>query len=214
MSEFENVSVSNDKFEHVKKVLFGRQKQANVTNEAVAFIVSRYILKYGTKASIESEAAVTMSIKGCLEDLVNGNTSYTSQDAEDFVRLIAGEKSFNTISIIGPKLVNVWQPNPESPKVRFSVVPLGDEPETGDATMMQRTDTPMLTEQHSGMEWGDSPADTGIDRNVDKTDIVSTTEKLKDKILATAPTSVVTEFSGNEYAAALYMYDTYKKVNS
>ena len=116
---------TSEQLQCVKHVLFGKQKQANVTNEAVVKLVAGDLVAwFGGTACLSSEEEVKKSIKVFLQDTVDGKL--TGNDTT--VLLIAGEQSYNCLKSAGPKVVSVDEPNPDSPKVLFRIYVLGEVP--------------------------------------------------------------------------------------
>lgn len=196
----EMVSLTKEQCLNVKHVLFGNQKQANITNEAVVKLVARGILNAKPDCTLGTESEVSLAIQGILEGWVQQN--YKAEDPMDevFIMLVAGEVSLANLKEDAPKYVNVYQPNPESPKYNFRVCKLGEEDPEID----------MSATLGDGVSSASTGGTSGIDVENNRQDIVAYTEELKNRIISVAPESVKAEF-GNDYAAALYLYPSYAK---
>lgn len=185
-------NLTENELDNVKRVLFGLQKQANVINQTVVSIVAKELVSAFGEQAVQTEENVINSIKEFLQHAID-----TSNYNEIPLLLMAGEVSKANLDEGGPLIVVVDQPNPESPKHTFRIGKLGEE----------------NAEVNHEVDAGTSHYGT-INNDVDPDDIVTQTEVLKNKILAVAPESVVVEFNGNDYAAALYLYPSYAKANN
>lgn len=163
------------RYESVKKVLFGNQKQANVQNEVVVNII-------GDALRIP-EGASESGVHNCIINYLN-----SMQKDDTVVRLLVGEPSFKVISSGQPYEIKSDRPNDESPKRIFYAV--------GKAADVEPVYKPVVKTDDKGDE-------TKLSKAI----------KLRDKILNSAPASILAEFDGNEDLAALYLYDAYRRAN-
>lgn len=198
MSDSVRFEYTGEQLLRVKHVIFGNQKQANVTNAAVVKIIANGIMRNTNgEGKLDTEADVIQSIQRILEDAISRSDALT-ENGEEFVMLVAGEQSLANLKLDGPKYVSAAPASPESPKYNFRIYMLGEEA------------TPDMSGEYTPADA--TSAVVGIDDSFDRNDIVASTEALKNKIIATAPQSVIDEFK-NDYAAALYLYPAYAKFN-
>lgn len=195
------ITLSENAVENVKHIIYGNQKQANVQNESVVKLIARGVVaKHGDSALATEDSAIK-----AITDLLQAAIDTNDYD-ETLIMLIGGEVSLANLKADGPKVVVTNQPNPESPKMTFRIAKFGDTADTDMSAEVKPDPAKTL------------PSDviTGPDIQPPKAfrDIVHETEKLKDAIIKVAPASVLEQFGpGNEYAAALYMYPSFAKVN-
>ena len=191
-----SIQLSENQVTVVKKVLFGNQKQANVTNEAVVKIVARGIAEVKTVSVLDSEESFATACKeylqGCIDKTVPVN--------ETLVMLLAGEASLANINSDGPRVVSVDQPNPESPKVLFRVHMLGEE-----ATVDMSAESGEVNTAYAPVTTHVS-TECAYDRD---DDLATRARKIKDAILPLCPAAVVAEIPDNEYAQALCYAEYY-----
>lgn len=180
---------------NVKHVLFGNQKQANVTNEAVVKIVARGISEVKGANSLNSESSFVEACRDYLQMVIEAKTTGT----DTLIMLLAGEKSLANLNDIGPKQVYVNQPNPESPKHVFRILMLGQEAEVD-----------MSAEDNVIPVSSGASVSTSCPYERDD-DIPTKARKIKDAILPLVPDIVKKELAGNEYAQALYEAEYYYK---
>lgn len=200
MSDGTIIMLTPEQCNNVKHVIFGNQKQANVTNEAVVKLIAREIVKEEPSCQMSTEVDVMTAIQHILERWIQNGYDAVETDEETFVALVAGEVSLSILRSDGPKYVNVSQPSPDSPKYNFRIYRLGEgEPEVD-----------MSAEMSSSRPTYTMASGSGIDVENNRQDIVAWTEELKNKIISVAPESVVHEFN-NDYAAALYLYPDYMR---
>lgn len=204
MSERSVIDLSQEQCDVVKHVLFGNQRQSNVTNEAVVKLVAREIVLYNPDCHLKYPTTTALAIKGLLEEWVSTQYGATRDLDEVFVMLVAGEESLAALRADGPKVVSVTQPSPDSPKYNFRIQMLGDAPDVDMSATVGEAPAVENPVSSSGY--------TMENHDVDPDDIVTQTAILKDKILQVAPPAVLSEFN-DDYAAALYMYPTYTKMN-
>ena len=174
---------------NVKRVIFGLQKQANVTNEAVVKIVARGLVDVAGASVLDSEESVVEAIRNYLQELVN--TNGTMDDT--LVMLVAGEKSLANLKELGPKTVYVNQPNEESPKHIFRINMLGESDidmsaEEGDYQ------TPVVTSR---------PSITPDEVYSMDDDFYTRARKIKSAILPMVPDAVKENIPDNDWAQAL-----------
>lgn len=184
--------LNETQLENVKHVIFGLQKQANVTNEAVVKIVSTGLVQAMGENCIDTEQSTVDSIKAYLESLLSGEVSPN----KILVMLVAGEESLAMLNADGPKVVTVDQPNPESPKNVFRINLLGaalDDIKTD-------VDVPM-----------DAPVGTTEEPTEHREgwSMQQEVEHIKSEILKVTPETVKQELAGNEWAQALYCAKEY-----
>lgn len=197
------IKISDEGFENVKHVLFGLQKQANVTNEAVTKLVAATLIdQYGDDA-LATEESVIKHLTEYFQAAVDGFVV-----EETIILLVGGEVSITNLESMGPNVVVVDQPSPDSPKHTFRIGNLGEEAEVDRTVEVDDEDNSHIRPTESP----DSKHDVASYENDD--DIVAYTAKLKDDILSVSPKAVIDEFAGNDYAAALYLYKAYLKANS
>lgn len=111
--------------ENVKKVLFGNQKQADVINDAVAEDVTAWLKELYGEGCCYSEDGVVKTISQALQDACDPGEIAN----ETLVKYVAGKKSLENLkNALGPCVVNVSQPNMDSPKRKFRIHVLGEVP--------------------------------------------------------------------------------------
>lgn len=181
--------ITQEQFDNVKHVLFGNQKQANVINEAVVKIVARGLLEISSSTACDSEDAVVTTLTNYFQTLIDNN----QMGNETLVLLTAGEQSLENLRNVGPKVVNVEQPNPESPKFNFRVYMLGEVPDI-DRTVTTTTEQPEIKPLR---ETGNAPYVYSEDNPLyDPTDDFPTrVKKITDAILPLVPDAVKRELS-------------------
>lgn len=176
-------TVTPDMLENVKRVLFGKQKQANVTNEAVVRIVADDLIATIGASCLSSEDAVVDGIKSYLLQNLEGNLKHN----DVVLMLIVGEAGHRVITLgEGPRVVSAEQPNAESPKRIFRVYQLGETPEpimSGPVFV----GGPVLTPPSSGS----TPSSSAVDQY----DYKARVEQLKKDILPLVPDAVKKELS-------------------
>lgn len=183
---------------NVKKVIFGNQKQANVTNEAVVKIIARGIAEEYSTDVLNSEESFVDACKNYLQSCIDNPAS----GDDTLVMLLAGEVSLANVKAEGPRVVHVNQPNPESPKFTFRVGILGED-----------VDVDMSTESgESSVSDSKESGRVGVECPYDKDDDYPTrARKIKDAILPLCPAAVKTEIPNDEYAQALCFAEYYYK---
>lgn len=187
------INMTKENVETVKHVLFGLQKQANVTNDAVVKIVTRGVCAKEGSAVLYSEDAFIDACRHYLQECVNNEHS----EDDTVIMLLAGEQSLANLKKPGPKVVYVEQPNPESPKHIFRINMLGQEPESVDMSVDAN-----ITAQ---------PSPAGVEIGSDAYNSMTCYEKacaLRDAILPLAPTAVRAEID-DDFALALYCSEAY-----
>lgn len=112
----ELVNVNASAFENVRHVIFGKQKQASVQNDAVVRIIASTLLSKVGSDSLLTENSVITAVTQYITDTINGDTKLD----EVAVSLILGVNAMKRIKSLEKNLeVCCEQPNPESPKIRF-----------------------------------------------------------------------------------------------
>lgn len=170
-----------EQLENVKHVMFGKQKQANVTNEAVVKLIAGDLETCYGSSCLNSEETVKDAIKRYLEETIDGK--FNNNDM--VVMLIVGEQSYNCMKSSGPRVVSVDNPNPDSPKVLFRVYILGEVPEaqvSSDVTVGGPVLTPA---KPSG----------SVDHSIDQYDYKTRVDMLVKEILPLVPEGVKKELT-------------------
>lgn len=117
--------INPNEFENLKKVLFGNQVQASIINDAVVGIVYRYIYEnHLPGVNLDTEDAAVVTVCSALSSLMLDATKL-SYDDEIFIRLVAGDSSYNNVMSGEPAISEATQPNPESPKRLFRIHIIG-----------------------------------------------------------------------------------------
>ncbi len=178
--------------ENLKKVLFGNQLQANVTNDAVVDIVYRYLTHNATvivNLDTEDTAAVTLCDE--LNTLMQSAAQPTGED-ELFVKLVAGITSYNNLVSGEPAICEVSQPNLESPKRLFRIHLVGtDDVEEQDRDYSAR-----------------NVSVTDVTQGVDMSSLEAKAEEIYKKIEPLIP-ETVKENVKDKYAQALIAAQAY-----
>lgn len=172
---------TTEQLENVKHVMFGKQKQANVTNEAVVKLIASDLVSCYGSSCIDTEESVKESIRRYIQESVDGTLAYN----DTILLIIVGEQSYNCLKGSGPKVVSVDTPNPDSPKVLFRVYALGEVPEAEVPTYGLNLG-PTLT-----------PANSGVDssKSLERYDYKTRVENLVKEILPLVPDGVKSELS-------------------
>lgn len=192
------IQLTEQQVTNVKKVIFGNQKQANVTNEAVVKIIARGISEKHSADVLDSEESFVDACKNYLQSCID-NPTYGD---DTLIMLLAGEVSLANIKADGPRVVHVNQPNPESPKFTFRVGMLGED--VG-IDMDANSGDNVVSEVKQSRK-------VNIDCPYDKDDdYLTRARKIKDAILPLCPASVKTEIPNDEYAQALCFAEYYYK---
>ena len=183
---------------NVKRVIFGLQKQANVTNEAVVKIVARGLSEAVGSSCLNTEESVVEGIRGYLQSLVD---TYGTPD-DTLVMLVAGEASLANLKAVGPKTVYVNQPNEESPKHIFRINMLGDSEVDMSAEEGEVSAVPTVKPSVTPDEVYD----------VDD-DFYTRARKIKAAILPIIPEAVKENIPDNDWAQALCCAEYYYGYN-
>lgn len=185
------IQLSENQVTNVKHVIFGLQKQANVTNEAVVKIVARGISRVSGEAALNSEESFINAVRDYLQYCIDKGFT----DDENLIMLIAGEVSLAVLNEMGPKTVYVDQPNPESPKHIFRINKLGEE-----------VSIDMSAESGVYAPASAVPSAPTVDPDavydVDD-DFYTRARKIKAAILPTIPDAVKENIPDNDWAQAL-----------
>lgn len=176
-----------EQLENVKHIMFGKQKQANVTNEAVIKLIANGLVSAYGNYCLDTEESTKNTIKRYVQDTVNDRFV----DNDVVILLIVGEQSFNCIKSDGPKTVSVEQPNPESPKVLFRVYALGEVPEAEIESYGRLGAGPQFV---SPAEVSTVPNASG-EKNLTLYDYKARVESLVKEILPLVPDGVKSELS-------------------
>ncbi len=180
-------------FDSLKRVLFGKQKQANAINDAVVTIVGD-ILKERAGCSWQCEDDVVTLIVNELNDAI------ANADTADrlFVQLVAGVDSYTNLTLDDVLMLVAEQPNPESPKYIFRIKVFGDVDVAENAAEMEDADNSVHTTsvQHS----------SGIQETPDS--CVARVNKVKRELLAVVP-SGLERYLPDESDRCLYVAETY-----
>lgn len=193
-----NINLTEEQVTNVKRVIFGNQKQANVTNEAVVKIIASGIASVKHSSVLNSEIEFVDACEEYLNDCVKGRTP-----DDTLVMLLAGEQSLANVKADGPRVVKVSQPNPESPKYIFRVCMLGEDADVD----MSATEGEIET---SSISLSSSKVSTDCPYERDD-DLATRARKIKDAILPLCPDTVKKEIPNDEYAQALCYAEYYYK---
>lgn len=184
------IQLSENQVTNVKRVIFGLQKQANVTNEAVVKLIARGISRLYGDSVLDTEEGVVSSIQEYLQGCVDKGFA----EDETLIMLIAGEKSLAILNEIGPKTVYVDQPSIESPKHIFRINRLGE------------TDVDVDMSAEAGSMYSVTPSAPTVTPDevysVDD-DFYTRARKIKAAILPTIPDAVKENIPDNEWAQTL-----------
>lgn len=200
-----NVELTEEYLENVKHVLFGNQKQANVINDSVTYMVAGMLAELTSAEFLTSEEAVTMSIHSYLEDAARG----AIRPNETFVLLTAGKQSLECLQMEGEKQADVTCPNPESPKHLFRIHMVGEDPDTGILDLPEQN-MGTVTDQFKISEGTGRPhvEDRDITWNKDET-AAQRVERLTKMLAPLCPTAVAGELGGDEKSMAIYAAEYY-----
>lgn len=192
------IELTTEQVTNVKQVLFGKQKQANVTNEAVVKIIARALSSNFGEDVLNSEKSVVKACTDFLQKCIDSATDESFEDIDEtVVMLLAGEKSLACLMSAGPKEVYSAQPNPESPKYIFRVIPLGDQP---DIDMSAESDIP---------DKSDRPNLETIEVNPQCNSYVDLANELCKRILPFVTQPIVNDLPDNVYAQCLCAAEGY-----
>lgn len=190
-------NLSETQLENVKHVLFGNQRQANVINEAVTFIVAGTLSELRGKESLDSEQSVVMSINSYLQEAVDGNIV----PDETFILLTAGTQSLQCLKSDGEKMASAENPDPESPKYLFRIHLVDDAEQSDISRPTQFTvrtgDRPVLPESDNKFSVGET-AQQKVDR-------------LTKELSELCPEAVMQELGGDAKSAAIFVAEAYYK---
>ena len=180
--------------ENLKRVLFGKQKQANAINDAVVNIVETGLVKLGYMCLEEEHCAQVL--EDALGKIVGGKVTM-DESLKVFVSLVAGDYAIEMLESCEPVTVSVIQPSSESPKRIFRIVSaMNAIAEYDETTYKEIEETKPATVVSTKIE-NETFADQAI--------------RMRDRILPTVPAAVKTEIPDNEWAQALCCAEAYIK---
>lgn len=188
---------TENELKSVKNVLFGLQKQSNVTNDSVVYYVASQ-LKSSFNQQWSTDGEVVELIKKYLDKCIN---SYMGDDDELTVALIAGKQSLANIKANKPTIVVIEPISETSPKCKIRVNVLGEDPAEEDNTYEAELHNP-IAKPTIGPDEVYDPSD----------DFATRARKIKDAILPLIPQGVKEEIPDNEYAQALCCAEYYYKL--
>ena len=178
--------------ENLQHVIFGLQKQASVQNKAVILIIARELADKCGKDSFASEEEVAKTI----EDYVTGVMANKYNYDESAFMLICGQQSLANLEAVGPCRYESYNPSPESPKMLFRVVILGED---------------LPEEDHSavtGNVMSAGPVASDVTKSGAPENYKDRVEYIKNKILPSVPAAVKSEVS-DEYQQCLCIAEFY-----
>ena len=179
------------------EILFGKQKQASVQNDAVTRIIASSMHSIYGDSFFDSSATMCEGIVKFLQDAVDNGLKPNDKIV---MMLIAGEDSVRRLNNEGPKLIMDDQPSPDSPKHYFRVAMMGDMSGPGSGMDVGNFEEKMNPPQEPIEK--PSGVDTSISYNKDATyaDIV---KELVAEYAPLAPESAKAELS-NDTECALF----------
>lgn len=114
-----------EKIECVKKVLFGNQKQADSINDAVCGLVVDYLNSKGLDTNLDSIDTAATAIESAIRKFIENPTQ--DVNAAIFIKLTTGERGYSNIMSGEVITLEVYTPNPDSPKHYFVARVFGDD---------------------------------------------------------------------------------------
>lgn len=183
----------------IQECIFGNQKQANATNQAVVYLISKELDRVMNPPEFNDYREAADCIRDYLLKAVTEGADYCD---DKIISLIVGVPGFSLIKT--GKNVNVacGQKTPDSPKFIFQIQEALPDPITGKETGFSNVNKPgakttlnYRTEEGSFTHGDGSPME------------LATIER--DKILKIIPSSRVESFGGNMWAAAMFFAKAY-----
>ena len=182
-----DVQFTEQHLENIKEVLFGNQKQANVTNEAVVKLVAREL----SVAIGLTDSAGHADIDAAIMKYLEGAITATVQFTDDVLMLIAGEQSIANRNSGQPCQAYHRQPSEQSPKMMYRIVTFGEN-----------ADIDNTGEVGGNNSFSPTPVST-VNKTVENADFYTQARQLRDAILPTVPDAVKAEIPDNEWAQCL-----------
>ncbi len=198
--------------ENVKHVLFGLQKQGNVINEALCDDITNFICEQLGGEACSSEDSVIDSIKQLGQDVIDG----THELPDWFIKYVMGTQSFNNLKTShSPLVMSAERSNPESPKMNFRILVLGELPEES-AESTLRTATGGFTVTGPEVSHQDMGATLKTELPNSKSEHMETARERVDRLVRTlsrlCPIEAAKELD-SDIERALYVSEFYFKNN-
>lgn len=200
----ETIQFSINHLDNIKQVIFGLQKQANVTNVAVVKLIARELSSTLGFASSSSTEEVGKAIEEYLNKVISKEISDYN---EDVVMLIVGEESLANMKSGSPVCLYSEPISDTSPKCIYRIAILGEE------TAIDNSGELDVAETGSGLG---PKVISGVapNRADGSIDFRKMAEDLKHAILPNVPTRVKEDLAGDEYAQCLVCAKQFFAYNS
>ncbi len=198
--------LSKKSLQSIQECMYGYQKQANATNQAVAYLICKELDRVIAPAEFNNSSEAADAIVKYLNHAMYGNGVKCD---DKIVSLIVGVPGCNLAMSGKHCQVRSGVKNPDSPKYIFLIDEIQvEESEEENPRHGYPQPTRNITNDATALSMQNTGAEVKSSINIASTPL-EMAEHEKNQILALVPESRRSTFEGNDWAAALFFAKAY-----